>query len=189
MRDLNLEFPELPKPGELSAEEESQYIYLFKKKFGYDPIHDHRTQTTWIISTWKSNQVPELKEIQRQSEERFKQNPKYADSKQFDFLNKLWDELRNTERNSVIKPVRLPIVTLNLLTSEGMNNYGKSRTGETSDTNAYMNIGTGTTAEAEADHTTYSGSLQTEKARLVMGSRAAVLTQERYSAAFDPVRS
>lgn len=185
MRNLDLLFPELQRNGNLTIQEEELFRKLFVKKHGFDPIHASYQNTTWIISTWKSNEVPELKEIQRQSEERFSQNPDYHDSKQFDLLCKLFDECRNTNRNTVIRPVNLPLLKDNILTSEGMNNYGKSRTGETSDTNAYLNIGTGTTAEAEADHTTYSGSLQTEKARLVMGSRAAVLTQERYSAAFD----
>jgi hypothetical protein len=171
--------------GQLTPDEESLYRKLFKKKFGYDPVHAHIYDNPWIISTWKSDEVTELVELQHKGEELYQKNPKFADSKQFDFLNKLWQELKSTTRNTVIRPASNPIIKLNVLTLAGMTEMGKRSTAESSSTNSHMNIGTGTTPEQETDSTTYSNSLQTQLARIAVGSRATVNQQERYSAAFS----
>ena len=177
--------PALPTNRQLSASEERKYRYLFKKKFGYDPVHFHIYENPWIVSTWRSKEVPELIELQARGEDLYKKNPRFTDSKQFDFLNKLWEELKNTTRNTVTRPLWNPIIKLNILTNGGMTEMGKRSTAESTSTNSHMNIGTGTTSELVTDDTTYSNSLQTQRARIAVASRATVSQQERYSAAFS----
>lgn len=143
------------------------------------------TTTTWVASRWSKAKVPEIMEMQKLGMESIAKHPTLPETRLMDFLNKLWNELKETDRHTTHRPESLPLVKLNILTNGGMNDMSKSRTGEGTNTNAYMNIGTGTTAEAVTDDTTYSNSLQTQSARKTMGSKAAVNQQERYSAAFD----
>lgn len=177
--------PELPKAKQLSEADERIYRRLFIEKNGYDPVHFHLYANPWIIATWKTSEVTELVELQARGEEIFSKNPHCADTKQFDYLEKLWDELRGTTRNTVIKPVGIPIVTLNVITDGGFEIIGKRSTGEDTSTNAYMNIGSGVTGEQPSDDTTYSNSLQNQLARKLMGSKATVGKQQRFSCAFS----
>jgi hypothetical protein len=174
-----------PETKNLSVEEEQLYIYLFKKRFGFDPIHQHYTVTPWIISTWNTDEVPELEQFQLSFRDRLLQNPRATDQKHFDHLCKLWDELKNTERNTVIRPNQEPSVRLNVLTNGGMKEMGKRSTGESASVNLYLNTGSGTTAEDKTDDVTYSNSLQTEKSRTTLGSKATVDQQERYSGSIN----
>lgn len=185
MQLLDIVNLKLPESRQLTIEEEELYVYLFKKRFGYDPIHQHYTVTPWIISTWNTDEVPELEQFQLSFRDRLLRDPRATDTKHFDHLAKLFDELVNTERNTVIRPNQEPSVRLNILTNGGMKEMGKRSTGESSSVNLYLNTGTGATAEAVTDDVTYSNSLQTEKSRTLLGSKATVDQQERYSGSIN----
>lgn len=184
MLDLDL-LNYYPPKGALTIEEEKLYLYLFKKRFGIDPVHQHYTVTPWIISTWNTSEVPELEQFQLSFQDRLRKDPRATDTKHFDHLTKLFDEIANTDRNTVIRPNQEPSVRMNILTNGGMKEMGKRSSGESASVNLYLNTGTGTTAEAATDDTTYSNSLQTEKSRTLLASKATVDQQERYSGSIN----
>jgi len=167
-----------------------------REKYGFEPEHLQVTYNLWSFATWNKDDVPYIVEAQAKADE----NPKLAigdKTKMLHHLDKIWHEIANTTRNTIVKPVQtqlingLPIPKIltyqdrnNILTLDGMADMGKSRTAEASNTNTHHGIGTGTTAETTADHVTYSGALETEQDRKAIGTRAVVNQTERYGTAF-----
>ena len=154
--------------------------WLFKlgcqSKFGLDPIHLTLTYNLWNFATWKADEV------------QFENKKGLLDN-----LDKAWSELRNTDRNTAVKPLSVSLINgapiprilsfedrvPNILTNVGMAEMGKSRTNETSTTNTHHAIGTGTTAAALGDT-----KLETEVGRKTIGDRVVVNQTERYGTAF-----
>jgi len=159
-----------------------KYIeWLFKKgcraKFGLDPIHLTLQSNIWTFATWKEDDVP------------------YFENKKglLDKLDRVWNELKETDRNTTVKPVSVSAINgcmppkilsfqdklANILPNVGMTEMGKRSTAESSTTNTHHAIGTGVTAAALADTT-----LETEVGRKVIGDRVVVNQTERYGTAF-----
>ena len=171
--------------------------------FGFDPKHLSLTHSHWTLTTWNKDEVPEIVEAQARAND----NPKLAigdHSHLMEIMDKLFLEMQQTSRKTtptlkqmqIIRGPNTPRLLAypkiksiqkdidNILTNDGMAEMGKNRTGESVLTNAYHAIGTGVSAEALTDHVTYSGALQTEQARKVIGTRTVVNQTERYGTAF-----
>lgn len=155
--------------------------WLFKQacraKFGLDPIHISITYNLWNFTTWREDDVP------------------YFENKKglLDNLDRVWNEINETKRNTTIKPVSVSLINglpipkilnfqdriANILPNLGMTEMGKRSTAESSTTNTHHAIGTGVTAAALGDTT-----LETEVGRVAIGDRVVVNQTERYGTAF-----
>jgi len=175
--------------------------YIWKKAvqsvFGFDPVHLNLSHNLWTFVTWNKDEVGYISDIQK----RVNDNPKLAIGDKSGLLaklDKLMEEMKATDRKTTVHPQQIQLINgifpprrlvyqrkTNILTETGMAEMGKRSTGESSTTNSHHAIGTGTTAEAVTDHVTYSGALQTEKARLAVGTGVVVNQTERYGTAFD----
>jgi len=149
-----------------------------RAKFGFDPIHLTLQSNLWTFATWKEDEVP------------------YFENKKglLDNLDRVWKELKETARNTSIKPLSVSaingcipprIVNLvedipNILPNAGMTEMGKRSTAESTTTNTHHAIGTGVTAAALTDTI-----LETEVGRKVIGDRVVVNQTERYGTAFQ----
>ena len=148
-----------------------------RAKFGFDPIHLTLTSNLWNFATWKEDEVPYL------------QNKKGL----IDNLDRLWKELKDTDKNTTVKPLSVAVINgcmppkvvswqdgvANILPNAGMTEMAKRSTNETSTTNTHHAIGTGTTAAAFADTV-----LETEVGRKAIGDIVTVNQTERYGTAF-----
>lgn len=180
--------------------------YIWKKAvqsvFGFDPVHLNLSHNLWTFVTWNKDEVGYLSDIQK----RVNDSPKLAIGDKSGLLakiDKLMEEMKATDRKTTVHPQQIQLINgifpprrliykkpkpwkgPNILTETGMGEMGKRSTGESSTTNGFHAIGTGTTAETVTDHVTYSGDLETEQASLAVGTAVVVNQTERYGTAFD----
>lgn len=74
-------------------------------------------------------------------------------------LTKILSELKNTDRNTTIKPVWMQKPLLNKLTFNGMNDIAKNRLGLASNQNSHLVLGDNGTAAQETDQALYNQTL------------------------------
>lgn len=151
-----------------------------KKKHGVPLSHASLKFSQWNVSVWNNDDINSI--VAR---------PTHVMSE----LDSLWSEIKNTDRNTVVKPVlselgfsvmKEPIVydkdVDNILTNLGMKNMGQLSTAESTKTNTHCYAGDDNTGEAVGDDTL--GNQLVAKAFDIDGERATVDQQERYAMAF-----
>ncbi len=159
----------------LSAGEQHQLVKLFNKKYGFPLDHTSLTHNYWTVATWKEDSVPFLNESPHMISE----------------LDKLWSEIANTDRNTVVRPLNAELVTPhghllsvedridNLLTNNGMKDMAQNRTGESSLGTSHVAVG-----DSNATETINDTVLGNELDRKVWSEKVTVDQTERYAASF-----
>lgn len=145
----------------------------------------------WDFLAWNRADVPYLLECQRRVDDLPSLAIGDRAGLQYE-LDRLVAEAAATDRNTAVRPEAVRVVSRsmpaplvwnrarNILTTAGMAEMAKSRTGQTSSTNSHHGIGTGTVSETLGDT-----SLGTEEDRKSVGSRSVSGTTERYTTAFS----
>lgn len=128
----------------------------------------------WNLALWNESDYPQL------------QNNSHL----YENVMKIFKEINETDKNTVIKPQQIAICINNksftailnqenILPNLGMNEMAKRSTGETSSINVSHAIGTDGTTPTLADTT-----LGAEIARIAIGTQQVVNQTEQYSSAF-----
>ncbi len=164
----------------LSPSDELEFERLFIQKHGVPPLHASLKFSSWNVSVWNDDDISSIVA-----------KPRHVAMD----LDCLWSEIKNTERNTVVKPVlseinssvmRKPIIydpyTLNILTNLGMKNMGQLATAESTKTNTHCYACDDNTAENVGDTTL--GNQLVAKPFNPDGDRATEDQQERYAMAF-----
>lgn len=152
----------------------SNWEKAVKEKFGFGAKHLNISHNVWIWELWDKEQYPELAK---------------NDNNLLNKLDKLHKEFAESAKKSE-GPILQEFINgkshyiarregPNILTNDGMNEMGKRSTGETSTTNDFHGVGTGTTTETVSDV-----SLETEVGRKIIGTKQVVNQTERYGTAF-----
>lgn len=164
----------------LSDADETEFVRLFKLKHGVPPAHASIKFSQWNVSVWNDVDISSIVA-----------KPRHVGME----LDALWNEIKNTDRNTVVKPVisefcssvmKEPIIYQseidNILTNLGMKNMGQLSTAESTKTNTYCYAGDDATAEDLSDD--QLGNQLVAKAFDTDGDRETVDQQERYAMAF-----
>ena len=132
----------------------------------------------WTFITWNQDEVPHIKN----------------DSKLNDNIDKLIQEMQNTDRKTTVKPDQIQLISgapkqhkiisyqqnkENILTNIGMAEMAKRAIGTSATSNTHHAVGVGATAETLNDLT-----LETEAGRKLVGAKSVVNQTERYGSAF-----
>lgn len=144
-----------------------------KDRFDFEAQHLNLSHSTWIMESWKKEQYPELKNNKHLLHTLDKLHKELAESKQNE--GPISRELIAGKNHFIQRSI-----SKNILTNLGMNEMGRRSTGESSTTNDYHAIGTGTTTETISDTI-----LETEVGRKIMGTKTTVNQTERYATSFN----
>jgi len=167
------------------AETRAQLHKALRDHLGMGPEHITLDYNTWNLSTWHEDEMLYLQNEPNQI---------------LNYLDKLWIEIANTDRNTTIKPIETSLALglprektvkihynsiYNIITTSGLVEIGARGTAEADTTTGVTHgaVGIGTTAEALADV-----ALETEEDRKEFdtdGVRAMSGTTERYGLAFS----
>ena len=164
----------------LSETDEQEYARLFEAKHGIPPVHAALKFSQWNISVWNNEDISSIVA-----------KPRHVAME----LNSLWSEIKNTDRNTTVKPVlseinssvmKEPVIfekdVDNILLNLGMKNMGQLSTAESVKTNVECNVGDDATAEL-VGNTQLANQLDS-KVFDTDGDRETVDQQERYAMAF-----
>jgi len=153
----------------------SDWNKAVKKKFGFHPDHLNLSHGLWIMESWNQDQYPELAINDKNILSKIDKMHEEAVAKKHR-EGPLTQEVIAGKNHFLSADSRIGKC---ILTSVGMTEMAQRSTGESSTTNAFHAIGSGTTTETLADTT-----LETELAIKAIGTSQVVSQTERYGTSF-----
>jgi len=157
----------------LTPDEKDLLIGLWKKTDYPGFKHLNLSYNYWTVAVWNKDEVPQF------------ENPKIRD------LEKIWDEIASTDRNTTVLPDQSELITPwgsllagqrkipNILTNDGMKNMAQNRTAESSLSTLEGAVGDDNTTELVTDT-----ALGNELDRKPWSEKVVVNQTEKYAISF-----
>lgn len=122
-----------------------------KQKLGIEAAHLNLNYYKWHWAAWKPDDMKEWVNLCGRGQKNNHHGVVY--------LIKILSELKNTDRNTTIKPIWMNPEILNKLTYGGMNDIAKNRLGLGSNQNSHLVLGDNGTGVLETDTQLYNQTL------------------------------